>query len=173
MTAVTGMLGIPRVGGCRRYGALFPAVLVFLAFTSCSGRSSSSSPAAPGPQPPPVVVVTMEDYRFDYDRDIPSERVVFRVHNAGDSPHQLTLFPLPEDVPPIEEQLRGEQRRFVEPFAGIYDRAPGDSGTFAVDLEPGTRYAMVCFLEAEDGEPHWMKGMASEFLTPSTPSEVN
>lgn len=115
----------------------------------------------------------MEDYRFNYDPDIPSGRVVFRIHNAGDVPHQVTLFPLPEDVPPIDEQLRGEQRRFVEPFADIYERPPGDTGTFAVDLEPGTRYAMVCFLEAKDGELHWRKGMVSEFLTPPTPSEVN
>ncbi len=116
------------------------------------------------------MVVTMHDYRFDYDPAIPSGRVVLRIHNAGDAPHHLTLFPLPEDFPPIDEQLRGEQRRFLEPFASIYERAPGDIGTFAVDLEPGTRYAMVCYLEADDGEPHWMKGMVSEFRTPSTPS---
>jgi hypothetical protein len=108
----------------------------------------------------------MLDYRFDYDPEIPSGRVVFQILNAGDVPHQLTLFPLPEDLPPIDEQLRGSQRRFLEPFASIYRRAPGERGTFAVDLEPDRRYAMVCYLEADDGEPHWMKGMVSEFRAP-------
>jgi len=116
-----------------------------------------------------VVIVAMRDHRFEFDPVIPAGRVVFRMDNAGQAPHRLTLFPLPEDLPPIDVQLRGDQRRLLKPFAGIYDRPPGDTGTFAVDLAPGQRYAMICSLRDEDGQPHYLKGMASEFRTPPAP----
>lgn len=105
----------------------------------------------------------MADYLFDYDSRVPAGRVVFRLKNTGATPHHVVLVPLPEDLPPIEQQLGGSQRRFLERFAGIFDRPPGDTGTFAVDLVPGRRYAMVCSIVAEDGEPHWRKGMVTEF----------
>lgn len=113
----------------------------------------------------------MLDYRFDLDRSVPAGRVVFRIRNRGQVPHHLTMLPLPEDVPLIAEQLRGTQRRVVEPYAGIYEREPGDSGTFAVDLAPGRRYALICSVQDEDGQPHWRKGMAREFRTPGTSPE--
>lgn len=108
----------------------------------------------------------MLDHRFELDRSVPAGRVVFRIRNAGQAPHHLTMIPLPDDVPPIAEQLRGSQRRFVDPFAGIYEREPGDTGTFAVDLGPGRRYAMICSVRDGDDQPHWAKGMATEFRTP-------
>lgn len=109
----------------------------------------------------------MEEYRFDYDAgDIPAGRVVIRARNAGNEAHNMVMIPLAEDLPPIDVQLRGSERRLVEPFAGFYDRPPGDTGTFAVDLVAGQRYAMICTLPAPDDEPHWMKGMSSEFRVP-------
>lgn len=138
---------------------------------SCSADSTATTrPVAPTAVP--VINVTMSDHRFVLDRNPPPGRVVFRIRNAGEAPHHLIMFPMPEDLPPIAEQLGGFQRRYVEPFAGIYDRAPGDIGTFAVDLVAGRRYAMVCSVMAADGEPHWKKGMATEFrsTTPSAPS---
>ncbi len=107
----------------------------------------------------------MVDHRFEFDHDVPAGRVVFRLKNAGRAPHQMTMLPLPDELPPIAEQLRGTERRLVEPFAGVYERKPGDTGTFAVDLVAGRRYAMICAVTAEDGEPHWKKGMATEFRT--------
>jgi hypothetical protein len=153
----------------RPYAQLLTATCAVVAFAlvSCSAGPRPQSATVAPPEPPPTVYVEMLDYRFDYDANIPSGRVVFQIVNAGDVPHQLTLFPLPDELPPIEEQLLGSERRYVDPFAGIYERAPGDTGTFAVDLEPDRRYAMVCYVVAPDGQPHFVKGMASEFRTPS------
>ncbi len=109
----------------------------------------------------------MLDHRFEIGTPVPAGRVVFRFDNGGQTAHNVIMIPLAEDVPPIEVQLRGSERRLVEPFAGVYDRAPGETGSFAVDLVAGQRYAMVCSLPAEDGQPHWMKGMAIEFRTPA------
>lgn len=112
---------------------------------------------------PAVLDVTMTDNRFVYDGEtLPRGRVVFRLVNEGRSDHEVVLLPLPEEFPPIEEQLRSDERRALETVAGPPAVDPGDNQTFAVDLTPG-RYAMVCFVLDEDGVPHSLKGMASEF----------
>lgn len=131
---------------------------------------SAEAPLPALPPGPPVVVVSMREYRYDYAPAVPAGRVVFRFVNAGRREHQPDLLPLGDDFPPIDEQVRGQQRRVVTPFAGLLPRRPGQTGTFAVDLEPGRRYAFVCFAEADDGQSHSLKGMTSEFRTaPASP----
>lgn len=144
----------------RRVGV---AALLMVVLGACKG--SSEEPALP-PRPA-MVTVTMREYRFEYDPVVPRGRVVFRFVNAGRLTHQPDLIPLTEDVPPIDQQVRGERRAVVTPFAGIAAREPGEAGTFAVDLEPGQRYAFVCFArDPDDGQSHALQGMTSEFRPP-------
>lgn len=112
---------------------------------------------------PPVVVVTMVEYRFEHLERIPAGRVVFEVRNGGQERHKLAMLPLSEDLPPLDAQLRGTERRFIPPFAGVPPREPDKTGTFAVDLIAGRRYGFVCFLTDPAGEVHARKGMSSEF----------
>lgn len=105
----------------------------------------------------------MDEYRFEHDLPVPAGRVIFRIRNVGSITHRLAVVPLPEDFPPIQEQLLGTERRFIGPVAGIYERRPGSTGTFAVDLAPGQRYAMICFVVDLDEKSHAVKGMTSEF----------
>lgn len=135
------------------------AASVLPLLTSCVLGDTPSSSLPPSPA---EVTVTMTEYQFDYDRPVPAGRVVFRVHNAGKEPHELVLTALPEDFPPIDEQLRGDIRRPIATIAYLLPEPPGGSGAFAVDLTPG-RYAMICFVEDEDGMHHGVKGMNSEF----------
>lgn len=116
---------------------------------------------APLPPSPPVVDVTMLEYRFEHG-PVPGGRVVFRITNVGRVPHRLSLVPLPADLPPIVEQLRGSERQVLATLATIPETPPGGSGTFAVDLEPG-RYAMICFIVEPGGRSHAREGMATEF----------
>lgn len=104
----------------------------------------------------------MREYAFAYTPPRRAGRIVFRARNAGTAHHELKLLVLPDDVPPIREQLRSPARRLVPSVATMLTRAPGRKGTFAVELEPG-RYALVCFLPDADGVQHAHKGMASEF----------
>lgn len=120
-----------------------------------------ASGGAPLPGRPAVAEVAMREYRFDHGA-IPRGRVVFRVRNAGRLFHRLSLIPLPPDLPPIQEQLRGNQRAVVFTQADVPDTPPGGTGTFAVDLSPG-RYALVCFIVEPNGASHALQGMASEF----------
>ncbi len=114
----------------------------------------------------------MQEYRFNYSPDVPAGRVVFRVRNVGTVNHRLTLLPMADDLPPIDEQLRDSIPQPAAPLAGIPEIPPGQSGTFAVQLEDNKRYAIVCFTEDDNGESHAVKGMSSEFRAGRTNSVV-
>lgn len=147
-------------------GRLLAAVVVLAgnATTSCGGSSPPERPAAP--PSPPVVVVTMDEYRFRPSATrLAAGRVVFRMVNAGREPHSPALVPLDEDVPPIDAQVRGAERRIVAPFAGVNTRLPGAVGTFAVDLVAGRRYAFVCYASTAEEKAHSKLGMTWEFRT--------
>jgi hypothetical protein len=104
----------------------------------------------------------MSDYAFQHPPDVAPGRVVFRISNAGSRTHSMVLVELPEDLPPIREQLRSDVRQPVDNLARLPDRPAGSRDTFAVDLVPG-RYGMVCFVADPDGVSHALKGMSSEF----------
>lgn len=125
--------------------------------TSCGGSEPAFPTAAA------QVDVAMREYRFDYASAFRAGRIVINVHNDGQRPHQLVLVSLPPELPPIDQQLRSGERAVVPTVVGLRERAPGESGTFAVDLDPG-RYAFICFVPDPDGVQHALKGMSSEFL---------
>lgn len=155
----------------RGFALPFTAVLAAagLLAASCSPTGDGGRPADL-PASPPVVAVTLREYRFHLDPDVPAGRVVFRIRNAGKVAHRPALLPLEEDLPPLDEQLRGPVRLAVSPFAGVRTRAPGARGAFAVDLVPGTRYGLICFIRDPDGSSHALKGMSFEFRAPRPPS---
>lgn len=146
----------------RAYRALAIVLGATLVATSCTSESSSDTYLPPSP---PVIEVTMREYSFTHEQAVPGGQVVFRVHNAGTEDHELLLALLPEDLPPIDEQLRGPTRRGLGTVARMLTHPPGSTGTFAVFLEPG-RYAMICFLRDAKGVPNALKGMSSEFRVP-------
>lgn len=155
-----GVDASPRTlpGVSRRCGGL--AVAAILLLVGCSPLGSSGAPL---PGSAPIVTVTMDEYRVDVPRSLPAGRVVFRIVNAGDEAHEPEFVPLPEDMPPINEQLQGDQRAAIAPFAGIPPVEPGETGTFAVDLVPNVRYAFICFARTADGQLHARLGESAEF----------
>lgn len=141
-------------------------VALSLALSAAGGCARHAVPRVQAglPEPPTVVKVAMDEYSFAYRRSIAPGRVVFEVTNVGRRPHRISLLPLSEDVPPIQEQIRGSERRSVNPFAGLPPQAPGEVATLAVDLAAGVRYAMICFIN-EPEVSHAQAGMVSEFRT--------
>lgn len=135
--------------------------VIGLSVGSCSPVGSPESGAGLPPRPLTFDVV-MRDYAFDHAATVDAGRVVFRVQNAGTVSHEMVLVALPEDFPPIDEQLRGDVRRPLGIVNHLANRSPGTSDIFAADLFPG-RYAMICFRADADGAPHFAKGMDSEF----------
>ena len=151
-----GSVGEARGRRARKRWTIVAACGAALAGASCSGA------ARPAPSSAPVVDVAMDEYRFDLDGAVPAGRVVFRARNLGRLDHELLLVELPEDFPPVREQLESAKRRAVSNVARVAVRKPGTTGTFAADLVPG-RYAMVCFVQDADGGQHAQKGMSAEF----------
>lgn len=124
---------------------------------------SPSTPPGPAVARPDIVEVTMREYAFVYRAPVVPGRAVFRVVNVGSETHNLIMVPIPDSFPPIDEQLHGDERRPIYPVAQVFARKPGKTGTFAVDLVPHQRYAFMCAIAAADGQPHFLKGMNSEF----------
>ena len=157
MTSVTGRRhGRARPDRSARPTADSLAVLVAVLAAGCSSRAASPLPPAR-----PRVTVTMHDDRIEHG-PVAQGQAVFEVRNLGTKRHRLSLVPLPDELPPIDQQLRGSERATVTTHAAVADLVPGGTGTFATQLVTG-RYAMVCFNVDEDGSSHALQGMATEF----------
>lgn len=104
-------------------------------------------------------------YALDQDSTQPG-RVIFRVANQDETDHDLILVKLPADAGGVTQWLSSGVSG-VQPVYTMADRGPGEQGVFAVDLQPG-QYGMLCFVEDEDGTPHYRKGMVADLQVRST-----
>jgi uncharacterized cupredoxin-like copper-binding protein len=104
----------------------------------------------------------MDEYSFSASSEFQRGRVVFTLVNEGEIRHEVVVVALPEDLPPLAQQLRSDRRRATTTVAVVPPKAPGVRTSFALDLDPG-RYGLLCFLKAPGGRPHALRGMHSEF----------
>lgn len=140
--------------------------MLLLALLGGCGPRSESRGYLP-PRPTIVEVVEHErSYRIS-PRQLPAGRTVLQVMNRSSLKHDLSLVAVPEDMPPIAQQLRSPDRRAIATMARLPSREPGSTDAFAVDLPPG-RYALLCFEKDGTGTPHARLGMAAEFRVVST-----
>lgn len=117
-----------------------------------------------------MVEIDMREHAYRYeDPGLEPGRVTFRVTNHDDVDHDLALIQLPDDVRGVTEwRNRGESIGGVYPIYLMADRAPGETGVFAVDL-PAGHYGMLCFVSDDDGTAHYKDGMVASFrVTEST-----
>ncbi|MGQ0744967.1 MAG: hypothetical protein ACT4OS_11665 [Acidimicrobiales bacterium] len=147
----------------KRPPALALLILFPLAVLPSCSSPPPERPAAPAP--PPRIDVAMEEFRYVSTRtDVPAGRVVFGLANAGQQFHQPLLAILPDDLPPILEQLRGTTRRSIGSLVNNPGLPPGVRSAIAVDLEPGQRYAFICVAKSPEAEQdHSRMGMVWEF----------
>lgn len=109
-----------------------------------------------------MLFVDMDEYGFRHPPQAAAGRVVFRLANLGDIDHELTIVPLPENLPgTLNEQLHSNRRRALPTLRFVPPLKPGERGAFAMDLRAG-RYGFLCSIVADDGETHALKGMNSE-----------
>jgi hypothetical protein len=101
-----------------------------------------SAPAAPSPPARPAVVVSrvaLEDSAVRTTRmTLPSGRLRFAVRNAGSVPHGFAVVPEGAHVDDGGHSHHG----FI---ASGSELAPGERGSVAVTLEPGS-YELICHL---------------------------
>jgi len=121
--------------------------------------------AAEIPEGTTAVDLRTLEYKFNFDEAaITDGNIAFNVSNIGGEQHVIDLAKIPADLD-IEQALRSEEEPpGIEEAGNIEPLEPGSETTmvFAEPLAPG-RYAMICFVEAADGEPHYLKGMWAEF----------
>lgn len=153
-------------GGWRRRHVLPVAlgVLAAMAMVAVLAAGQRGDSAAAADLVPHVVDVAMTEYQFALEPP-PTEsgRTVLQVRNAGQELHKFDLVLLPDDMPPLDVHLKGQQRRLVTPYLELPPARPGQVQTVAVDLVAGQRYGVVCVLETPEGDAHLRLGMNAEF----------
>lgn len=125
-----------------------------------------------------VVEVTAADYVFGMPTEVPSGWVTFRMKNRGQEEHNAIIFKYsdsityPELIKSIGKAMKEE--KMMDPanifhsqietaMGGPAILSPGLTGETTVLLEPGV-HALTCWMVAEDGEYHLMKGMTRPFV---------
>lgn len=114
------------------------------------------------------VTVVGTDYAFEAPDTLPPGPTVFVLDNRGVVQHEVGMGLLKEGVT-IEDALAAQQAGddpleatlgFV--YADPEERSPG---RLFVDLQPGRRYGLVCFLQDRpDAPPHTELGMHHDFV---------
>jgi hypothetical protein len=124
----------------------------------------SAAPAATAPTPD--VTVTLADYSFTLSTALTAGHHVIRVDNSGPQMHELVLVQLAPGKTPMDLVKWVDKQQGPppgKPIGGLSPMHPGGSGSFVVDLTPGS-YAFICFLpDAKDGKPHFLHGMTKQF----------
>jgi hypothetical protein len=118
------------------------------------------------PEGTTAVDLAMSEFAFDFDEnEITGGNIAFNVENSGAEPHQVVIARVSEDLD-LEQAVRSEEEEppGVEELGFVGDFEPGTESTvlLAEELQAG-RYAIVCFVEAADGETHAVKGMFADF----------
>ncbi len=127
---------------------------------------------------PYIVEVTAFDYAFGMPTEIPSGWVTFRMKNMRQEVHHGIVYKYSDSVTYDglvstigeafqEKELADPSNDFnsevVTAMGGPAILSPGRTGETTVLLEPGV-YALTCWMVAEDGEFHAMKGMTRPFV---------
>lgn len=131
--------------------------------------------AAEGPSadaPEADVTVHAMDFAFELPEDIEAGTHTFSFVNDGSEPHEIVVVRLDEGATAMDIAAAFAPDAPPEPppgwvVGGTVGIEPAAEQRFDVTLESGERYALICFLPAaEDGTPHVMLGMHSEFAIP-------
>ncbi len=150
-----------------------PVPLAMLATAAIAlGSCRPDKPAAAGG--PNVLTVIAADYGFDAPAEVPAGLTAIRLVNQGPSLHHIQLMKF-EDGKTLDDflgALKGEKPpTWATPAGGPAPPEVGGTSTSIEALEPGN-YALICFIPAEDGVPHVVKGMsrALKVVGPSRPA---
>jgi hypothetical protein len=112
------------------------------------------------------VDVTGLDFSFEGIPDeIEAGDVAFQFTNDGVEPHEMAIARINDDtdltIDEILELPRREAEALITEEGGTFAEA-GDTDYSITNLESGN-YAMLCFVETDDGVPHVVEGMVFPF----------
>jgi hypothetical protein len=117
----------------------------------------------------PDVEMKLSDYAFETPTALTAGQHMIRVENSASQAHEVFVVRLApgktaKDLVNWVEKMQGPPP--AEPMGGVTGLATGGHAFFPVKFEPGSTYALLCFLpDAKDGKPHVAHGMVKEFKT--------
>lgn len=123
----------------------------------------ATGPSAP--EPNADITVTLKDYQFDFSKPLTAGKHTLKIVVAPGQPHEFTFFQLmpgkkAEDIPKyVEGGMQGPPPAM--PLGGVSAVQGNQVSYYDVDLKPGD-YAIVCFITAADGKPHFAHGMIQQ-----------
>ena len=133
----------------------------------------SADNAPPPPEKPAAGAATVDvgakEYQFTLPSSISAGKTAFKLTNHGNELHVLgisqikaghTFQELQQFVTTSNDDPN--QKGLTEDVAVGAFTAPDGSNFVNADLKPGT-YAVFCFISAQDGTPHYKKGMLAQF----------
>ncbi|WP_447976554.1 hypothetical protein [Candidatus Nitrospira bockiana] len=111
--------------------------------------------------------IALEDFRFKLSGPIAAGAHTIRVTNQGTQPHEVVVVQLAPGVSVSEFVSAVEKGTSGPPpgklIGGLVGLETGDHAFFKADFEPG-RYGLICFFpDAGTGQPHFARGMTTEF----------
>jgi hypothetical protein len=146
-------------------------IAVAITLASCRSDKPAGDPSMAAAAPPGaeqtdaagganVVMVIAGDYSFEAPAEIPAGLTAIRLVNKGPSLHHIQLMKL-ENGKTVEDFLAAGEHppAWAIPAGGPAPPEVGDTSSSIQMLEPGN-YALICFIPAEDGVPHVVKGMS-------------
>ena len=107
------------------------------------------------------VDVTATEYEFELEPP-ESGPTSFVMSNEGQESHVMLIARLAEGATVDQALEADDPAEFVEEEYDSGIANPGDEAVVTAELTPG-EWAMVCYLPAPDGEPHFAKGMVETF----------
>jgi hypothetical protein len=133
--------------------------------TADSAVGAGAAGGGTAPAGPVTVTVTAGEYAFAPPAEVRGGLVEVRLANRGKEAHHMTLYRLTDGktVDEFREAMLGAPPyspvpEWAVPAGGPGAAAPGDDSNAFLDLAAGS-YAMVCYVPAPDGAPHYLKGM--------------
>jgi hypothetical protein len=143
---------------------------------SLTVTGSAATPAA-AQEPQADVDVQLQEYAFvGLDQSIPAGPHLWKFTNTGTQPHIMILFRGPAGItmnqvmtllqsenatPPADFPYQESDFDFNQPGLGAI--SPGQTSWLALDLAPGTYFALCFVPDRETGTPHALMGMVQVF----------
>lgn len=118
-------------------------------------------------EPKAGITITMRDFQFALSQPITVGLQTIGVMNHGTQPHEVVVVQLQPGasaldwVKAVESGASGPPPG--KPIGGLVGMEIGSHAFFTAQFEPG-RYGLICFFpDAATGQPHFARGMTTEF----------
>jgi hypothetical protein len=118
-------------------------------------------------EPKAGTTITLRDFQFALSQPITAGVHTIGVMNHGTQPHEVVVVQLDPGASALDfvkaVEPGGSGPPPGKPIGGLVGMETGDHAFFTAQFETG-RYGLICFFpDAATGQPHFARGMTTEF----------